>query len=136
MIIATKRGDILNNCERRIAFAINTEGVTSDIWAGLIARRYWPELKKAGPTKLGTVLTKEVEGIQFFAICCYSTQHGWFDQEGIINKCFDSIPGDEPIASVAIGTDYFDIHSGANIDLIQAGMQTSEKKIILYYPRG
>jgi hypothetical protein len=135
MIIATKRGDILNNDERRIAFAINTEGVTNDNWAGIIAQRYWPDLAKIGKTKLGTVLTKKTEGIELFALCCYSLQYGWHDQEGIINKCFNDIPGDEPIASVAIGTDFFDIKSGANVDLIQAGMHTSDKKIILYYPR-
>ena len=136
MIITTKRGDILNNCERRIAFAINTEGILSSEFASLIARRYWHDLGRVGQTKLGEVLIHEQEGIQFFGLCCYSLRNGWFDQEGTINKCFNDIPGDDPVASVAIGTSYFDINSGANIDLIQAGMETCDKKIILYYPRG
>lgn len=133
MIIATKHGDILNNCERRIAFAINTEGITTVNFAGMVAQRYWPELAKVGRTKIGTVLHKKVEGIEFFAICCHSLENGWFDQEGTINKCLDSIPGDEPIACTAIGTDNYDVMSGSNFDLIKAGMETSNKKIILYY---
>ncbi len=133
MIIATKRGRILDNCERRIVFPINVEGVTQDRFADLIARLYWPELKKTH--KLGTVLSKKVNGIEFYAICCHSLQTGWHDQEGIITECFNSIPGDDPVASVAIGTDHSDISTGANIDLIQAGMHSSTKKIILYYDR-
>ena len=133
MVIATRRGNILCNCERRIAFAINTEGVMTSNFSQVISRRYWPELTKAGRNELGTVLTKKVEGIEFFALCCYSLENGWFDQEGTITKCFDSIPGDERVASTAIGTTFFDIHSGANVDLIQAGMRASNKKIILYY---
>ena len=35
MIITTKRGDILSNDERRIAFPINTEGVLNDTFAGI-----------------------------------------------------------------------------------------------------
>ena len=136
MIITTKRGDILSNDERRIAFPINTEGVLNDTFAGIIAQRYWRDLATIGSTKLGTVLTKKTEGIELFALCCYSLQHGWQDQEGIINKCYNDISGDEPVACIAIGTEFLDIKSGANVDLIQAGMHTSDKKIILYYPRG
>jgi len=133
MIIATRRGNILCNCERRIAFPINIEGVMSSDFESLISRRYWPELAKVGKNALGTIFSKKVEGIEFFALCCYSLHNGWFDQEGTITKCFDAIPGDERVASTAIGTSFFDIHSGANVDLIQAGMQASNKKIILYY---
>lgn len=133
MIIATKRGKILNNCERRIAFPINVEGVTQDRFADIVARLYWPELRS--PHKIGDVLSRTVNGIEFYAICCHSLQTGWYDQEGIITECFNSIPGDDPVASVAIGTDHSDISTGANIDLIQAGMQSSSKRIILYYDR-
>ena len=89
MVIATKKGDILNNCERRIAFAINTEGINDAGFAGMISRRYWPELAHIGKTELGKTLVKKVEGIEFFALCCHSLENGWYDQKEIIKKCFD-----------------------------------------------
>ena len=68
MIIKTKNGDILQENEKRIAFAINTEGSNDAGFAGMISRRFWPELADIGETKLGTVLTKNVDGIEFFAV--------------------------------------------------------------------
>ena len=133
MIIATKRGNILNNCERRIAFAFNTDGKIDSDFLIMIVHRYWPELAKVGKSALGTVHTKKVEGIEFFALCCRSHDHGWFDQEGDVKRCFDAIPGDEPVAATEIGTDFLSVLNGANYDLIQARMQTSEKEIILYH---
>ena len=132
MIIKTVNGDILNNCERRIVFAINTEGVNDAGFAGLVSRRYWPELAKIGKTELGTVLSKKVEGIEFFAICCHSLENGWHNQKEIITKCFDGISGDEPVASIAIGTGFVGFIQGANFELIKAGMEASKKEIILY----
>lgn len=132
MIIKTTSGDILSGNETRIAFAVNTEGVNDAGFAGMISRRYWPELASIGETQLGTVLTKKVDDVEFFALCCHSLERGWENQKEVITMCFDAIPGDEPVASIAIGTGIVGILSGANFDLIKAGMEASKKEIILY----
>ncbi len=132
MIIRTTSGDILQGNETRIAFAVNTEGVNDSGFAGMISRRFWPELAYIGETQLGTVLTKEVDGVEFFALCCHSLQNGWNNQKEVITKCFDDIPGDKPVASIAIGTGLVGVLSGANFALIKAGMEASKKEIILY----
>ena len=132
MIIEKKRGDILKSNEKRIAFAVNTEGANGFGFAGRISRNFWPELEYIGRTELGTVFTKNVSGIEFFALCCYSIKDGWNNQKDVIKQCFDAIPGDEPVASVSMGIGIIDFLLCANFKLIRAGMETSEKKIILY----
>lgn len=130
MIIETKSGNILKGSEKRIAFAVNTFGVNDEGFAWMISQNFWPELAYIGKTKLGTVLTKKSGNIEFFALCCHS--RSWRNQKRIIKKCFDAIPGDEPVASVAIGTGDIGVGSGANFRLILAGMKASKKEIILY----
>lgn len=44
MIIETKNGDILAGNEKRIAFAINTEGINDGGFARVVTKKYWPEL--------------------------------------------------------------------------------------------
>lgn len=132
MIIKTKNGDILKENEKRIAFAVNIEGANDAGFAGMISSRFWPELAYIGETKLGTVLTKKVDDIEFFALCCHSLKEGWNNQQEVIKECFDAIPGDEPVASISIGTGLIGVLSGANFDLIKAGMEASKKEIILY----
>ncbi len=134
MIIKTKKGDILKGNENRIAFAVNVEGVNDAGFAGMISKRFWPELADIGETKLGTVLTKKVDGIEFFALCCHSLETGWDNQKEVIKECFDAIPGDEPVASISIGTGLIGRFSGANFGLIKAGMEASNAEIILYNP--
>ena len=132
MIIQKEKGDILKGNENRIAFAVNVEGVNDAGFAGMISKRFWPKLANIGETKLGTVLTKKVDGIEFFALCCHSLENGWDNQKEVIRECFDAIPGDEPVASISIGTGLIGILSGANFDLIKAGMEASKTEIILY----
>ena len=132
MIIETKSGNILNGNEKRIAFAVNTEGVNDSGFAGMISYKFWPELADIGETKLGTVLRHKTDDVEFFALCCHSLKEGWQNQREIIKQCFDAIPGDEPVASISIGTGLVGILSGANFGLIRAGMEASEKEIILY----
>lgn len=132
MIIMTKSGDILEGKEKRIAFAVNTEGVNDSGFAGMISRKFWPELACIGDTKLGTVLTKQVNDVEFFALCCHSLKTGWKNQKEVIRQCFDAIPGDEPVASISIGTGLVGILSGAVFELIREGMEASNKEIILY----
>ena len=132
MIIKTRSGDILKANETRIAFAVNTEGVNDSCFADMISRKFWPELAYIGETQLGSVLTKEVDGVEFFALCCHSLKNGWNNQKEVITKCFDAIPGDEPVASIAIGPGLVGVLSGADFALIKAGMKASKKEIILY----
>ncbi|MBQ6860857.1 MAG: hypothetical protein IJO08_04350 [Clostridia bacterium] len=133
MIIETKRGNnILAGNETRIAFAVNTEGINDSGFAGKIAYAYWPELANIGPCKLGTVLSKECDGVTFYALVCHSLKDGWKNQSEIIRQCFDKIECDAPVASISIGTGLIGILSGANFAEIQAGMEASKAKIILY----
>lgn len=133
MIIERKSGqDILAGGETRIAFAVNIEGYNDSGFAGVVSRRYWPQLANAGKCELGTVLKKECNGVTFFALVCHSLEGGWKDQTETIRKCFDQIEGDEPVASISIGTGLIGILSGANFAEIKAGMEASKAKIILY----
>ena len=135
MILKTKRGkNVLTGTEKRIVFPINAEGNNDFCFASNIARKFWPELLYMGDLKVGTVLTKEVDdiGITFFAICCYSLEKGWEHKQDVIRQCFDSIPGTEPVATIDIGSDWLSKSTGANLSQIRAGMQTSQKEIVLY----
>ena len=133
MIINNRKGkNILNGNERQIAFAVNTEGVNTKGFAGEIARRYWPELANIGECKLGTVLTKKVDGITFYGLVCYSIEKGWRAQTETICKCFNSIKTDEPIASVSVGKGLMEIRGGARYSDLLIGMEKSCQKIILY----
>ncbi|MBR2744243.1 MAG: hypothetical protein IKE01_02965 [Clostridia bacterium] len=133
MIIAKKSGNILQGKEKRIAFAVNTEGANDCGFAGLVSSEYWPELAHIGKTELCTVLSKKVGEVEFFALCCHSLiGKGWVNQAAVIKKCFDSIPGEEPVASIAIGTGLIGVLSGADFDQIKEGMEASQKEIVLY----
>ena len=98
----------------------------------MVSDKFWPELADIGETKLGTVLTKKVSDVEFFALCCHSLKDGWKNQREVIKQCFDAIPGDEPVASISIGTGLIGVLSGAHFPSIRAGMEDSEKEIILY----
>ena len=133
MIIEERRGkDILEGGNKRIAFAINTEGFNDAGFAGIISRKFWPELANCGENPIGTVLSTKVEEVEYFALVCHSLHEGWKDQETTIKKAFDAIPGDEPVASIAIGTGLIGILSGADFNQIRKGMEKSTKRIILY----
>ncbi len=133
MIIKDKRGyDILKNNESRIAFAVNIEGYNDAGFAGMISRKFWPNLTYTDPCDLGTVLSKNVDGITFYALVCHSLKKGWFDETNIIKTCFDNIKCNEPIATISIGTGLIGMLSGADFEKIKKGMELSEKKIILY----
>jgi len=72
----------------------------------------------------------------FHAVVCHSLKQGWGDnQTDMLKQCFDAIPAEgEPIASIAIGTGYVGIVSGADFHQIVYGMDKSEQKIILHCP--
>ncbi len=130
MIIGRKKGDIMLG-NKRIAFAINTEGFDDTAFARVISDRYWNELAYRGDHRLGTILTKKVGDVEFFALVCHSLHNGWNNQSNIIQKCFDAIPGNEPVAFMSIGNGLIGL-SGGNSNKINHGMEMSNKRIILY----
>lgn len=133
MIINNNKGEkLFGGNEHRIAFAINTEGINTEGIAGEIARRYWPQLASIGKSELGTVITKDVDGITFYGLVCYSIEKGWQNQTETIRQCFNAIETDEPIAATAIGRGLYDLRRGANASDIRLGMEQSDKKIIIY----
>lgn len=133
-IVLNGTGEILKkiNPERRIAFAVNTEGKNKFGFIDKIAEGYWPEIVNIGPTELGKVLTKKVDDVEFYALCCYSRINGWKNPKEVIKKCFDSIPGNAPVATIAIGTGFVGFLTGADFGQIRQGMEESDKQIILY----
>ena len=125
--------DILTSGQKHIAFAINTEGINDAGFAGLVSKKFWPELSNCGKSEIGTVKTKHVNGITFYGLVCHSLKTGWGEnQMEIICRCFNSIQISEPIASIRIGSGMIGILSGANLDAIISGMEKSEKEIILF----
>ncbi len=113
--------------EKRIAFAIDVGGQNDSGFAGYISRNYWPELANM-KIKMGTVLTKKIDGREYFALCCYSVSNGW-DYEKI-TKCFKSIPGNEPVVSI-VGTDILSTFSGADFQMLMEAVGASKKQVII-----
>ena len=134
MIVKTIQDNILRSNEKHIAFAINTEGYNNDGFAGQVAIKYWPELAKCGEHEIGTVISKTVGNKNFHALVCHSSKNGWGNEQSeVIKACFDKIPANgEPISTIAIGTGYNDIISGADFKQIVYGMETATNNIILY----
>ena len=137
MIVHTESGDIFESGRKHIAFAINTEGYNDSGFAGVVARKYWPELADCGEHELGTVLTKKVGDVTFYALVCHSLRNGWGDnQSEIIRQCFDNIQtdSDEPVTSISIGAGFIGIITGADFRQIVYGMHKSNQRIILNGP--
>ena len=134
MIIKTIQDDIFNSKANHIAFAVNTEGYNDAGFAGQVSSRYWKELAICGNHELGTVLSKTVGDKTFHALVCHSLYDGWGENQAeIIKECFDKIPcNEEPIATIAIGTGFVGMISGANFRQIVCGMHDSKQKIMLH----
>ncbi|HIS90137.1 MAG TPA: hypothetical protein IAC20_00560 [Candidatus Faecisoma merdavium] len=134
MIIKTIQEDIFDSKSKHIAFAINTEGYNDSGFAGQVSHKYWNELAICGEHKIGTVLSKTVGEKTFHALVCHSLHDGWGkNQADVIKKCFDKIPANgEPIATIAIGTGFIGMISGANFRQIICGMHDSKQKIMLH----
>ena len=134
MVVKTIQDDIFNSEAKHIAFAINTEGYNDAGFAGRVSSEYWPELANCGEHEIGTVLSKTVGDKTFHALVCHSLHNGWGeDQAEVIRECFDNIPVDgEPIATIAIGTGFIGMMSGANFRQIVCGMHDSRQQIMLH----
>lgn len=136
MIVDTVKGDILESPHKHIAFAINTEGINDSGFAGLVARRFWPELAYIGASKLGTVLTKTIlSGPTFHALVCHSlAAGGWDGTPEHVTRCLDtlSVPEGETVAIVGIGTGPVGRLGGADADAIREGIARSETQCAVY----
>lgn len=134
MVIKAVQNNVFKAKENHIAFAVNTEGVNNCGFAGQVSDRYWNELADCGPQQLGTVLSKQINGKTFHALVCHSLSEGWGEnQADIIKECFDKIPSnEEPVATIAIGTGFIGIISGADFSQIVCGMHDSHQQIVLY----
>ena len=64
---------------------------------------------------------------------CYGLALQLFAIDFYVKKCFDGIPGNEPVAFISIGNGLIDL-SGGDLTKIYRGMAMSNKKIILYQP--
>ena len=93
-----KRNEVLKGRGNvHIAFIANTEGRNEKSLSKEIATKYWPEIANIGVCEIGTVIEKEVEGIHFYGLVCYSLERGFVDGAENITKCLDKISTDEPI---------------------------------------
>lgn len=135
MIVKQIRGDIIKSEHKHIVFAVNTEGYNDAGFAGLIARRFWPDLVITGEQKLGTVLKKKSGEKTFHAIVCHSLKaDGWKDSPRIIEEALNAldIPKDEEIGAVAIGNGPVGLMMGADGDANLKAMEKSTRKVVVY----
>ncbi len=134
MVVRTVQDDIFNTEVKHIAFAVNTEGINDSGFAGQVSRKYWNELANCGEHEIGTVLSKTVGDKTFHALFCHSLNNGWGkNQADIIKQCFDNIPSNgELVATIAIGTGFVGMMSGADFRKIVCGMHDSQQQIVLH----
>lgn len=134
MVVKAVNGNIFETEAKHIAFAVNTEGYNDSGFAGVVSSKYWPELADCGSHEIGTILSKKVGDKTFHALVCHSLKKDWGDnQREVIKECFDNIPVDgEEIATIAIGTGFIGMLSGADFRQIACGMHDSKQNIILH----
>lgn len=139
MITNKVRGDILQSEHKHIVFASNTEGFNDAGFAGLISRRFWPELMAIGEQKLGTVLKHTAGGKTFYAVVCHSLgEQGWKNAPETIEKALNDLDipfiesTGESIASVAMGNGPIGLMQGADGEANMKAMEKSNKKIVVY----
>ena len=137
MINKTEQGNIFNSTAKHIVFSINAEGAVGGGFDGRVIEKGWPELLECGPQEIGTVLSKEIDGVTYHALVTHSLKNGWGsaeEQRKNTRMCFDNIPvpEGEEIASIAIGTGFIGSLSGADYKAIVCGMCDSKKNITLY----
>lgn len=133
MIVKRVQGDVFHTPLKHIAFAVNAEGYNDAGFAGAVASRYWPELENTGGNDMGTVLHKEANGKTFHALVCHELRHnGWVQTPELVEQCLNSIPGNEEIAVVLMGSGIIGQMSGANVNAILKSMERSKKRVHVY----
>lgn len=134
MVTRTIQEDIFKTDVKHIAFAVNVEGFNDSGFAGQVSSQYWNELENCGQHEIGTVLSKTIRNKTFHALVCHSLHDGWGENQAeIIKECFDKIPSNgETIATIAIGTGFIGMMSGADFRQIVCGMHESQQNIVLH----
>lgn len=134
MVTRTIQEDIFKTDVKHIAFAVNVEGFNDSGFAGQVSSQYWNELENCEQHEIGTVLSKTIGNKTFHALVCHSLHDGWGENQAeIIKECFDKIPSNgETIATIAIGTGFIGMMSGADFRQIVCGMHESQQNIVLH----
>lgn len=134
MVVKTVQDDIFNSEAKHIAFAVNTEGYNDAGFAGQVSSKYWNELANCGSHEIGEVLSKKVGDKTFHALVCHSLENGWGENQAeVIKECFDKIPANgEAVATIAIGTGFVGMMSGANFRQIVCGIHDSDQQVLLH----
>lgn len=115
-----------------IAFAINTEGINDAGFAGLVARKFWPEIAFCGENNFGVVLSKKCDDRQFHAIVCHSLkENGWQGSPGYIAKALSDIKA-KRIACVLMGAGPVGRMQNAPVGGILGALARAEQEIIVY----
>lgn len=135
MIVNQIRGNIFAASQKRIAFAVNKEGINDDGFAGQISDEIWPQLADTGGNNLGEVLTHVKDDVTYYAIVCHSLDPGgWKDTPTILAECLDkiNIPPSEEIAIVLMGSGLIGLAGGADVTAILKAMEESKNKLVVY----
>lgn len=134
MIVDTKRGDVFQSGAKHIAFAVNTEGYNDAGFAGAISRK-WPELANTGEKKLGSVMSKTIDGVTYHALVCHSLGgDGWKRTPEAVEFCLDALNAleGETIAIVLMGAGMVGQMGGADVFGNLGGMARSSKRVAVY----
>ncbi len=137
MILKQVKGDVFKSEYKHIAFAANSEGINDAGFAGLVARRFWPDLAIIGPQALGTVLARTDAKAKrsFHALVVHSLgADGWAKTPQYIEECFGriGIAPDETIATVLMGGGPVGQMMGADVEANLAAMQRVPNKLVVY----
>ena len=127
MINKTEKGNIFETQAKHIVFSINAEGTVGGGFDGCVIEKGWPELLTVGKNEIGKVFSKTIDGITYHALVTHSLKEGWGkpeEQRKNLRVCFDNIPVDdqEEIASIAIGTGFIGVLTGASPKHIVCGI--------------
>lgn len=135
MIIAEVRGDIFSENIKHVVFSVNTQGINDSGFAGLVSRRFWPELTYVGPVALGTVLRREVGNYVFHALAAHSLDRGgWSSTPGLVRDLLDrlGIPEGEPTGVVLIGGGLVGRLMGADVAAIHDAIDAAALPVTLF----
>ncbi len=132
MITEIINGDIFTTEDKHIIFGINTEGYNDSGFAGVVSRKYWPELANTGGNKLGEVLEKTVDGITYHAIVCHSLDNGWGDSPVVIKTALNKMQFTESASIIVMGAGFVGKMQGAPVEKIMQAYRECDKKLNLY----
>jgi hypothetical protein len=133
MIVNRVQGDVFKTPLKHIAFAVNMEGHNNSGFAGAVSSKYWPALENTGGNKLGEVLHHTSDGKTFHALVCHELKaNGWVRTPQLVEQCLNSIPGNDEIAVVMMGSGFVGQMSGADVNAILGAMERSKKHVHVY----